>query len=484
MSSNNKRLTRRQFLSHGSKVAAGFAAAAPLASCAQPQPKPSARVLGANERINVAVAGIRSRGKNHFRNFAKLPNVHVKTLCDIDENLFADRVKEVQQIQGTPPSTEPDIRNVLTDKDIDAIAIASPNHWHALSTIWACQAGKHVYVEKPCSHNIWEGRKMIEAARKHNCLVQVGFQNRAILNVCQAMKFLHEGGIGDVYMARGLCFKPRESLGKCPDGYGKGEKYTYYVHGKPGPQYDKNYLDKVHYDLWLGPAPKKPFNYNRFHYNWHWNWNYGNGDIGNQGPHQFDVARWGMNKNQHPRKIRAFGGYYAFEDSAQETPNTEVATFEYDDGTIMEFEVRGLYTNREGDQDIRIGNLFYGTKGWMSLNGGTWKTYLGRNNKPGPGSQSQGPAADPMNLAGTGGAGIFKNFIDALRSGKWQDLACDIETGYMSTCLPHLANISYKLGREVIFDGKKEKFVNDKEADAMLKRVDGYRKPFVVPETV
>jgi predicted dehydrogenase len=286
----------------------------------------------------------------------------------------------------------------------------------------------------------------------------VGFQNRSIKNVRAAMKFLHDGGIGEVYMAKGLCFKPRDSIGRFPDSeVPKG----------------------VHYDLWLGPAPKRPFNKNRFHYNWHWMWDYGCGDIGNQGPHQFDIARWGMNKKEHPVKVQSQGNFFVW-DCAQETPNTQTASFKYKDGKVLCFEVRGLYTNDENG--IRIGNLFYGSKGWMHLNGSTWKTYFGRKNEPGPSSESADDYADPMDLAGAGGGGHFENFINALRAGKREFLTCDVEEGHMSTVLPHLANIAYRVERNLTFDGAKETFVGDPEAARLLTR--DYREPYVVPEKV
>jgi len=496
MSRRLKALSRREFLSRTTQVAAGVAAAGTLASCAGPQAAPTLMkrgpVIGANEKINMALIGIRSRGMVHAEQFARMPNVRIKTICDVDSNLLPSRQKEIADIQGYKPQAVQDFRRVLDDKDIHAIAIASPNHWHALTTVWACQAGKHVYVEKPCAHELWEGRKMVQAARKYKCLVQVGFQNRSINNVRQAMKFLHQGGIGEVYMARGLCFKSRGNIGAYPDGYQSQGDDPVMLWGKPQPLYTKQYMSKVDYDLWQGPAPKRPFNPNRFHYNWHWQWEYGNGDIGNQGPHQFDIARWGLGQKEHPVKIRSFGGYYAFENSQQETPNTQIAVYEYPDGRILQFEVRGLYTNGEskipsGSQtekqdDIKIGNLFYGSKGWMSIQGSTWKTYFGRNNEPGPGSQTVEQAAEASNLAGAGGEGHFGNFIAALRSGRQQDLNCDIETGYISTALPLLGNISYRLGRDLTFDGKKEKFVSDKEANNMLKR--DYRRPYVVPRII
>ena len=304
MESNNK-LSRRDFLNKSAKTTAGIVMAGTAINAANTKD-----IIGANDRINMAVIGIRSRGFEHARRWAEIENVHVRTLCDVDEKLFPERVTEIEKMQGKKPKTEVDLRKVFDDKDIDAVSIAAPDHWHALATIWACQAGKHVYVEKPSSHNIWEGRKMVEAARKYNRIVSVGMQNRSSTAVRKAMQFLHEGKLGDVYMAKGLCFKPRDSIGRKPDG--------------PVPE-------GLHYDLWLGPAPWRPFNPNYVHYNWHWFWDFGCTDIGNQGPHQMDIARWGMNKKMHPEKIHCSGGYYAF-DSDQETPNTQFATFEYDDG--------------------------------------------------------------------------------------------------------------------------------------------------------
>ncbi|MHC4153758.1 MAG: Gfo/Idh/MocA family protein [Planctomycetota bacterium] len=497
MASEHKAISRREFLSRGTQTAAGLMAASTLVSCTSPQAVPvsEGRVLGANERINMAIIGIRGRGNGLSRGFAGIPNVRVKTLCDIDENLFSERVPKIQEIQGVAPSVEYDLRRVLEDKDIDAIATATPNHWHALVTIWALQAGKHVYVEKPCSHNIWEGRKMIEAAGKYNKIVEVGFQSRSSRNVQEAMKLLREGKLGDIYMVKGLCYKGRNNIGKYPDGpVPEGEEYSLTVGGRPVPHWGVDYLSRVHYDMFLGPAPKRPFNRNRFQYNWHWHWDYGNGDIGNQGVHQMDVARWGLDEHEHPCKIRSFGGYFAF-DASQETANTQVCAFEYADGKILQFEVRGLHTNDE--KGVRIGNLFYGTEGWMALNssGDTWETFLGRKNEPGPTSAGADASADPSNLAGSGGGGHYENFIKAVRSGNPEDLNADIEIGHLSASLCHMANISYRLGRDLTFNGAKEKFVGDKDANKMLTgfpqvkngkvtKAHGYRKRYVVPENV
>ena len=431
--------------------------------------KSYANILGANDRVNMCVIGIRGQGHGHIRRWAGMAednNVRLRTICDVDENLFAERVKTAADLQGEAPATEVDLRRVFEDKDIDAVSIASPNHWHALSSIWACQAGKHVYVEKPSSHNVWEGRKMIEAARKYDRIVQVGFQNRSIDNVRRAMQMLHDGVIGDVYMARGLCFKPRDSFGMAED-----------TEPPKG----------LHYDLWLGPAPWRPYNEKRVHYNWHWHWDTGNGDIGNQGPHQFDIARWGLNAQEHPVRIQSMGGYYKFGDvCSQETANTQVSLYEYADGKILQFEVRGLYTAGEDRMGVKIGNLFYGTEGWMEVKGSNWKTYMGRDGEPGPSSDDVGHAEEGGAalgyLAAPGGGGHYKNFIAAIRSGDRNDLTCDIEVGHMSTVVPLLGNVAYRLGRELHFDGNKEKFKDDKEANHMLKRE--YREPYVVPKEV
>jgi predicted dehydrogenase len=493
------KMSRREFLTRGAAgVAVTTAFAKPVFST------PKARVIGANDTINMAIIGIRGRGGSLIQNFARMKNVRLKYLVDADENLFEQRQNSIEKMAGYRPQTEWDMRKVLDDPEIDAVGIAAPNHWHALATIWACQAGKHVYVEKPACHNVFEGRKMVEASRKYNVLVQVGFQNRSRQNAKAAMKFLHDGKLGKIYMARGLCFKPRGDIGRYPDGPMKtGEQYALTLDTRRyEPAYTDAYLSKVHYDMWLGPAPKRPFNRNRFHYNWHWHWDYGNGDTGNQGPHQFDIARWGLNKNEYPIKIRSFGGYFVY-DSSQETPNTQTSIFEYADGTILEFGTRGLETNPEGIlsqtpvqnqagklslknnyRPVDIGDLFFGSEGWMQIDsGGNWQTFMGRRNEPGPSSDSSGDSEyNPMDLTGGGDEGHFENFISSLRSGKREDLNCEVEVGFLSSTLPLLANVSYRLGREVMFDGSTENFVGDKEADAMLTRE--YRAPYVVPQNV
>ncbi|MCU0362255.1 MAG: Gfo/Idh/MocA family oxidoreductase [Bacteroidales bacterium] len=423
-------------------------------------------IIGSNDRINVAVVGLKGQGGTHVGSYCGLKdskNVRVKTLCDVDEQFFASRIKTVVDRTGETPGTEWDIRKVLEDKDIHAVSLAIPNFWHALATVWACQAGKHVYVEKPATHLIFEGRKMVEAARKYNVRVQTGTQNRSIPQVIEAIKFLHSGGIGDVFMAKGLCFKPRDSFGISPDSTPPAS---------------------LHYDMWLGPCQMQPYNEKKVHYNWHWHWATGGGDTANQGPHQFDIARWGLNKNEHPETVYSMGNIYGISpaECSQETPNTQTSVLKYKDGKILEFETRGRYTNAEGGLGIRIGNLFYGTEGYMEIDGDTWNAYRKRESKPFAGSGIGEKSNDPTFMAPPGGSSHYGNFIDAIRSGKNEDLHADILEGYMSAVLPALSNISYRVGRQLKFDGAKEKFVNDPEADKLLTR--DYRKPYVVGNTI
>ncbi len=432
--------------------------------------KSYASISGANERLNIAVIGINGRGSDHIDAWCSLNkshNVRLKTLCDTDEKFFASRSKMVNDKGGGNPLTEWDMRKVYDDKEIDAVSLAVPNHWHALGAIWGCQAGKHVYVEKPAMHNIWEGRKMIEAARKYDRRVQVGFQSRSVDTIIEAIKFLHEGGIGKVYMARGMCIKPRDSFGIAKDSTPPAT---------------------LHYDRWLGPATWRAYNEKHGHYNWHWFWDTGNGDTGNQGPHQFDIARWGLNKNEHPVSVYSNGGIYGWspDECGQETPDIQTTIAKYKDGTILEFETRGRPSNGESSLDTRIGNIFYGTDGYLELNDGIWTAFRKRETKPFTGSKEKIEAKN-ADLANTGGSKPehFANFIDAIRSGKDETLHCDINEGFFSTTIPLLANISYRLDREVRFMGAdmdNERVINDTEANAMLTRV--YRPPYVVPNEV
>jgi predicted dehydrogenase len=424
---------------------------------------------GANERVRVAVIGIRGMGQNHINSYQALPNVQVAALCDVDENLFPERLQNLFIKKNKPkPKLYTDIRKLLEDKDIDAVSIVTPNHWHALAAIWSIQAGKHVSVEKPCCHNVYEGQKLVEAARKYNVIVQDGAEQRSNPCVLSAEKFIREGGLGQVYLSKGLCYKWRDTIGIKKDA--------------PVPK-------GVHYDLWLGPAPKRPFNPNRFHYNWHWNWEYGNGDMGNQGIHEMDIARWFLGVKL-PTRICAMGGHFMFDDD-QNTPNTLMAIFEFpnpngagDKKKILQFETRHWISNREDamwmqpdDQTSTgymtssantIGNLVYGSKGYMSKTVDEWQTYMGQKR-----------------LHGAKGYGLgnhYANYIDAIRSADPSSFNKSIEEGFYTCALVHLGNISYRLGRSLEFDPVTMKFKNDDEANAMLTRE--YRKPFVVPEKV
>jgi len=483
-------ITRRDFTSRLGVAAAGVAVGANMfGTRVGAAPQAGNRVLGANDKVVTASIGIRGQGDGLKRGFASLKNVEIKTLCDIDENLYASRAGDKRVLDKVPtfkPGFVQDLRRVLDDKDIDAVVIATPNHWHALATVWALQAGKHVYVEKPASHTVWEGRQMTSAARAANKIVQVGTMNRSRPAVRQAIKFIEGGGIGKVYMARGLCFKPRPNIGKYPDGPqpagDKPHSFTAGGRGGEGP-YTAEYLAKVDYNLWLGPAPSKTFNRNHFHYNWHWHWNYGNGDTGNQGPHQFDIARWGLGKQEHPVKISSMGGYFGAQPTSQETPDMQTALFEYADGTILEFGTRGEHTPDEGS--VRIGNLFFGSKGWLWIDetGRNWQSYmgpLGERNEKGPGSGEKDPNAEPVGLT-TQENPHYQNFIDAIRANDPKILTCDILEGHLSSTLPHLANIAYRVGDQIQFDGKTETIKDNKKANELLTRE--YRKGFEIPKT-
>ena len=455
---------RRDFIRKSAIGTAGIAVGAHAFSA-----KSYGRIIGANDRVTLGVVGLRGRGGGLMNSFADMydDGVIIKTLCDVDTQFFDKRIQEAAEKQnGNKPGTVNDMRKMYDDPDIDAVIVATPNHWHALATIWACQAGKHVYSEKPACHNIWEGRKMVEAARKYKRVVQVGFQNRSISNVMQAMNFLHGGGIGEVYEARGLCFKPRDSFGIAEDSMPP---------------------DNLNSDMWLGPAQYRPYNEKRVHYNWHWHWDTGNGDTGNQGPHQFDIARWGLDQKQHPVKIQSMGGYFGIDpkECSQETPNTQTSVFEYADGKILEFETRGRYTNSEANTNVKIGNMFYGSEGWMEINGSNWKAYKGRSNEPFAGSGMEMSAAidgDTSFLTAPDSKGHFGNFIDGVRSGNRFDLNCDIEKGFMSSALPILANIALKTGTTLRFDDEFERFIGNEEANMQLTR--NYRAPYVIPHHV
>lgn len=411
---------------------------------------------GANDRVNVAVVGVRGRGREHVDLFGRQPNSRVAAVCDVDTAQTERAVPLGEKAQGAKPKAYQDYRQVLDDKSVDAVALATCNHWHALGAIWACQAGKDVYCEKPASHNLWEGRKMVEAARKYERMVQVGMQSRSIAHKIRGMQLLREGVIGKVYMAKGICFKRRKSIETKVDGA-----------LPPG----------VDYNLWLGPAPMRPFNANRFHYNWHWFWDTGSGDIGNQGVHEMDICRWGLGKTALPNSVYSAGGKFIYNDD-QETPNTQMAIFEYDD-CQLQFEVRGLLTGGESsiayDGANFIGNEFFGADGYMSMDSEGFQIYKGEKREL---VQSM-KAAEPKIWDTTP---HVENFLTAVRSRNRADLHCDIEEGHLSAALCHMANTSYRVGRKLSFDPAAENYGADYEANLLLSR--DYREPFVIPDKV
>ena len=425
------------------------AAAAAVSTGALPIP-------GANDRINVVVVGVGGRGRNHVEEYSHLPNCRVAAVCDINQAAQERAVAMVEKLQGHKPRAYTDMRDVFSSKDIDVVSIATPNHWHALATIWACQAGKDVYVEKPACHNVYEGLKMIEAARKYNRMVQVGSQGRSITHKRRAIDLLRQGVIGEVYMAKGLCFKRRKSIGHKPD-----------TATPPG----------INWDLFLGPAPMRPFNELRYAYNWHWFWDTGNGDIGNQGVHEMDYARWGLNNVTWPRSVVSTGGKFIYKDD-QETPNTQLATFDFGDCQLI-FEVRGLLTGSEGGIPTTggnsIGNLFYGSDGFMSVDVNGFQVYKGEDHK----KVMEEKYAEPNQWATSP---HISNLLEAVKTRDRASLHADIEVGVISASLCHLANISYRLGRKLNFDPATRRFQNDEEANRMLTR--RYRAPYVVPDNV
>jgi predicted dehydrogenase len=407
------------------------------------------RVWGANDRINVAIIGVGGRGQAHIKGYAAQSDANIYALCDVNQANLERSQANANRLTGNTPKGYKDMRDVFADKEVHAVSMPLPNHWHALATIWACQAGKDVYVEKPACHDPYEGRQMVAAARKYGRMVQVGSQGRSAAHKIRAVQMLQDGVIGKVYMAKGLCFKRRKSIGHTPN--------------EPVPA-------GVDWDKFRGPAPMIPFSKNHFLYNWHWFWDTGNGDIGNQGVHEMDIARWGLGVG-FPRSVVASGGKYVYDDD-QETPNTLLARFDYGDKELV-FEVRGLQSGAEGEiatgRDGTVGDLFYGDQGWMSLDGSGYRIFEG---DPAKLVESQNAETDPL-------PPHLSNFLSAVRSRKYQDLHAEIEIGRISADLCHLANISYRLGgRQLKFDPQNERF-EDAEANRLAHP--SYRAPYTIP---
>jgi len=406
----------------------------------------------ANDRIGIGVIGLGGRGRDHLRYYSKLPDARVVAICDVNQAQSERAVQIVQKLQGSKPQVHQDLRKLFEDKDVDAVSIATPNHWHALATIWACQAGKDVYCEKPACYNIFEGRAMVAAARKNNRMVQIGMQGRTIAHKQRAMDLLKSGAIGQVYMARGICFKRRPSIGHTPTE-------------QPPAGLD--------WDLFLGPAPMREYTKNRYQYNWHWFWDTGNGDIGNQGIHEMDLARRGLGR-ELPKSAVSTGGKYVYEDD-QETPNTQIATFDYGDAELV-FEVRGLNTGGEPGIPASgpnfIGVTFFGSKGFMAVDEHGFEIYLGDKREPG---ESMKHAENEIDAT----IPHMANFLKAVKSRNVGDLTADVEVGVTSADLVHMANVSYRVGRKLTYDSSAEAFAGDAEATAMMTRP-AYRSPYIV----
>ncbi len=414
MSSSRYRLTkRREFLERSMLTTATMLAAQHrLTSSAAAQDNQSPSV-GPNDQIQVAVIGAGGRGGSHVDGFAGKKGTVVTHICDCDERNGQRMCEKAADRQdGKKPVFVKDIRKLLEDKSINAVSIATPNHWHSLAAIWAVQAGKDVYVEKPVSHNVLEGRRLVQAARKHNRMVQTGTQCRSTPGMRAAMEFIHSGGIGEVSVARGLCYKRRKSI---------GARGTYEV------------PKTVDYDLWSGPAPILPLTRPNFHYDWHWQWPYGNGDLGNQGIHQMDLARWALNENKLSDRTFSFGGRLGYED-AGDTANTQIVIHDYGKKQLA-FEVRGLET---GDyKGANVGIIVEGSKGYLVMTSYDSGTAFGLDGKP------------IKTFSGGGDHHHYANFQDAVRKRDYKVLNADCEEGHLSSALCHLGNISLMLGEQV-----------------------------------
>ncbi|RIK78073.1 MAG: gfo/Idh/MocA family oxidoreductase [Planctomycetota bacterium] len=420
------RSTRREFLQQSMFAAAAASAASAIPSVLHaddPQPKSAA------ERLGVAVVGVNGRGGDHIGAFTGRKDTEILYVVDPDEKVGNNRADQIYKKQGRRPQVVGDMRKAYEDKAVNIVSTATPNHWHALTAIWAMQAGKDVYVEKPVSHNVSEGRRIVQVARKYEQICQTGTQCRSMAGMREMMEYLHAGKIGAVKVARGLCYKRRGSIG----ARGKYEVPK-----------------EVDYDLWSGPAPILPLTRPKFHYDWHWQWPYGNGDLGNQGIHQMDLARWGLGVKTFAKSVLSYGGRFGYED-AGDTANTQIVVHDYGEQALV-FEVRGLPTKPH--RGAGVGVVFEGTEGSLVVT-----------------SYDAGAAYDKDGKevkAFRGGGDHFANFIKAVRSRKHEDLHADIEEGHLSSALCHLGNISYRLGNLMTADDIKAKLRDTKCADNLV----------------
>ena len=439
--------SRRAFL-RNSLLAAGSLGLPPiLAGCATGKSRAPGsaqlRVRGANEDIRIAVIGFGGRGGSHIDAFSKMPGVRLVALCDCDSNILENGARRLID-KGIPVQTYTDVRKLLENPDIDAISTATPNHWHSLITVWGCQAGKDVYVEKPVSHNVSEGRRSVEASRKYNRIVQAGTQSRSMPAYSQAWAWIREGHIGKIKIARGLCYKPRQSIGKVD-----------------GPQPIPPGID---YDLWCGPALKLPLMRKKLHYDWHWVWNTGNGDMGNQGIHEMDKCRWALGKMELPASVFSIGGRLGYVDDG-ETANTQMCVFNYGDALLI-FETRGLPKGKE-----------FQAKGWTQ----NMDKYRGEG--IGQMIECEGGYTDGHTAWDLEGKEIkkfggqreedhFANFIKAVRSRRREDQNADILEGHLSSALCHLGNVSHRMGHAAAPDALQAAHKSDSAAQETLARMD------------
>jgi predicted dehydrogenase len=460
--------SRRHFLKASFATAASLAI--PIRSWAQ--------VDGANNDIRVAIVGFNGRGKSHIDAFGNMPGVRITALCDVDKTVLGREVKKFGD-KGISVEGYQDIRKLLENRNVDAIAVATPNHWHSLAAIWAIQAGKDVYVEKPVSHNVWEGRKVVEAARRHSKIVQTGTQSRSRRDLPEAFAWLRAGNLGKIKIARGLCYKPRPSIGKVD---------------APTP-----IPESIDYDLWCGPAPKTPLMRKRLHYDWHWVWPTGNGDLGNQGIHQMDVARWALGKSTLSPKVFSVGGRLSYVDDG-ETPNTQFVVHDYGDCQLI-FEVRGLPSKADSrDMDSYKGQKI---KVVVECEGGYLSDATAYDHSGKLIKKFAGKKGDDEE-----GGSHQANFIKAMRTRRHTDLNADILQGHLSSALCHTGNISYRLGKQTLgrfeehlkanlvdldktkatlgaflrMNPQTERFIDNDAANQLLTRE--YRAPYVVPERV
>ncbi len=435
-------VNRRTFLKSSAASVAGLSALSYARAAAAPNDKVVLALLGIGSTVPGSVGG---RGRQLLRPFGGFQDVDIAYLCDVDANFYPFGQK-ILAGQGRPEAkVEKDLRRVLEDKAVDAVVVALPDHWHALATIWACQAGKHVYVEKPASHNLVEGRRMVEAARKYRRVVQLGTQSRSSASLARAAELVRSGKLGKISAARAWIGGFRPNIGRPTDA------------AVPA---------GVDYELWLGPAPERPFNPNRFHYRWHWFWDYGTGELGNNGIHALDRLRWLLNLDA-PTRIVAAGGKLFYDDD-QETPDTLTVSYDFP-GCNVTWEHR-VWSKGTGD-----GAAIYGEHGTLLLDRAGWRVEKGIEASD-PGDEKERSVEGTVHQ---------RNFIDCVKSSSATAAArpnADIEEGHKSTRLCHLGNIAFRTGRAIRFDARTETCVGDAEANRLLGR--SYRTPFAVPEHV